>query len=372
MPATFMEGFLTPITGRVVREPVTTQGIGPAIYLAIKAASSAAGDIETVTSADDVATLLSGTKISAQAAADLTVMFSQSVARPPQVYVVIYDPSASPTPETLATAMAYWEAAGIARFGVVTCETRTDADLAVLGTWRAADGRSLRYRAWVQCDTADLLTPTKPAGLANYAVLGGMLFYHSADAQPLAAAAAAAEAGFSLINGPMGTQFQIDGVALPTITQAQIVQLNTNDGLTLTQHDVGATQNQRVIRGIKDYSGADAKASLTVSYATRLMYEAVSAWTSTTAALGGDITTDAPGRADLESRLVATLDPLFVSGHLTAGTLSAGTPSALSLPRGHQVVVTAAGTVLIATVTLLIGGQVYTISLDTTGVITSQ
>ena len=331
------------------------QNLGPPAYIAIEGSTPIAGGITPVSGAADVALLLAGTQISAQAAADLTAMFSQR--RSPQtVYVASYDAGAGGVDDALD-----------ALESALIDERRVDADNEAAAAWLSASV----WRLWAhplcaQTASADMITSGKPAGLEDCEIDTVAMHYHGTATESQAAAHAGFLGGFPLIAGPMGLQVYLSGVALPSLTSAQATFAKTNDAIVLQPLGLGASASERIIDQTKAYSGTGWTGVLTVMYAVRRMVAAIQAVKARHAITGSPLFATMAGAAEVTAALNAPLAEMAGVGHFTPGS-SGVAPNDLPLPDGYRIVTTYAGDELTATVTLLIGQEAVSLNLNVIG-----
>ena len=352
------------ITVSLIAAAAVPVGLRPPLYVAQETATPISGDLTVVTSATDVADLLAASQISAQAAVDLAAPFLQ--ARPPaQVYVATYDHDAG-SPETPDDALDRALLAGT-RFCPIAQESRADADNEAVANWTLA--YPYRYMPIAQTDDAGILTSGKPSGLADCELGWSVLGWHSADAQPLAAAIAGLVGGANLADrgtkssAKLAMHSYVRGVTLPTLTNAELVFAKANDAATLTAVAEGASSTERIIEQVRTYGGESFTTVVSMMYAIDLCEAALIALVSRYAALGEPILTGPSGEAAVQGALVGALAPMAANGHFRVGTDANG----LSLPKGFRVVVTSVGTTISAAVTMLFANEAEAITLALTG-----
>ena len=357
----FISRFITLNVG-LIPAAIVSQGLGPPAYLCIEDAAALTGEIELVTSAADVAALLTATKISAQAAADLTVEFSQSFA-PAYIIVASYDTGSAETPDD---ALDRLEAASY-DFTPISQESRANTDNAAVGTWIAAS----QERTWsklfcAMSVEAELITSGKPSALAACEIDACAMHYHSATAEEQASAHAGMIGGFPLISGPMAMNVLIGGVTIPTLTNAEAVFAYANNVSILKPVGLGASASQRILDQTRSYSGTGWSGVLTLQYTVRRLVAAIQALKLKFAILATPLYANAAGSGEVRGALNPILVELFEAGHYSPGIY--GTPpNEVPYPKGFGLSVSASGTVLAATVTLLIGQEAITLTLTVIG-----
>jgi len=354
--AVFIDSFISLSVTLTSPAPIQT-GLGPPLYIAIEAATPISGDITTVSSAAGVATLLAATQISAQAAADLTAAFSQSAA-PASIWIATYDSST----EDPTDAIDRMEAAENS-YGPIGQESRSNTNNALIGTWLAADVlRRWSHPACLQSSEAGLLTSGKPAGLASCEQDGVAMHYHSADAQPQAAAHMGLIGGFPLASGPMALRARIAGVTLPAATTAERAFALANDACLLNAEARGASASQRLIDQTKSYGDSSWTSAITVMYAVQRMQAALQAVVSRHAALATPLYATPDGAAECTAAVTEQLAALAAVGHFTPGVTGN-----VAFPDGYRVVASVTGTTITLTVTLRLGQEATSIALSVVG-----
>lgn len=351
----------TTVVGRLIPAPTIAAGLGPAVYLATEAASTISGGVTSVSGVDDVATLLAGTQITAQAAADLNAMFGQSRV-PATIWIATYDDAT----EDPSDAMDVFVASGNVDRGVITTEARADADLDALGTWHGTGNRRFSWALVVQSGNSDLITSGQPAAIDGLQNLGTRVLYHNTAAQPLGPAVAGHLSAYPLINGPVAGEIQVLGVNLPSLTSAELTFLKANYGATLLPLDAGASASQRIVRGVSGYDGSSWTASVSLLYTIGRCSDAIKDLYERRAIQSDPLKANAAGVAQVEGVLGAVLDSLFEVGHFDAGA-SGTPPNQVFLPKGYNISTTISGDDLLVYITVRIGQEVDTITLDTTG-----
>lgn len=356
---TFMKAAVL-ISLALIPPVVASQGLGDVVVLAPEGTVAIPNQYTVYTSTDAIATALAATELTAQGAADLTAVLSQTNA-PSRVYVATYDDAT----ETPADAIDRLLAAGI-DVGVITTAARATTDLAALGTWLASGDRRIRYHVIAQSSEATLVTATPTASLNACQVDGFDLHYHDDDTQPQAAAKAGRLAGKSLASGPIGGRLQILGVALPDITPAEQVFAEANNVSVLYPLDVGATATERILFGRNNYSGTSFKAQVTAQYAIRRMVAAGKALILRHAITGDPIPATDQGAALWTATLDGPMAELAAARHFTPGVTGTG-DSTLNLANGYRVTTTVSDDDLVASVVMRIGREVHTFRIDGTG-----
>lgn len=358
--STFIGSFIG-LSVSLIPAAVTAAGLGAPLYVCIESSTPISGDITSVASATDVATLLAATKISAQAAADLTAMFAQDDT-PALVYVATYDTGATEDP---TDALDRAEAAEL-DFGPIAQESRSNTNNELVGAWVAASA----WRLWshpvvLQSSEAGLITSGKPAGLADCEISACIMHYHGTDAQPQAAAHCGVIGGFALAQSPMAFQKRLLGVTLPSLTSAQRAFAIANDVCTLIPLGAGASASQRLIQQTHTYSGDSGTSVITLMYTVRRLVAALQAVVERHAISGVPLFATAIGAGEVRSACTGVLAELAGTDppHFTAGTASDGE----ALPDGWRVTTSISGSEITASVTLLLGQEATRINLSLTG-----
>lgn len=350
MTATYIEDYLS-ISASLTAAAVARLGLRAPLYIAQETATPISNDLTSVASATDVADLLAASQISAQAAEDLAAYFLQ--ARPPSiVYVATYDHDAG-SPETPDDALDRAEVAGTV-FGVISQESRLDADLEAVANWCLA--RPYRYAAVLQSDDAGLLTSGKPAGLAD-CELPYVWVCYSADGEPTATGFAGVLGGANLatqgtkLTAKLAMASYVQGAALPVITNAQRAFALANDVSLLQQAGAGVLSGatKRIQAQKLTYGGASGTSVVSHLYLIDNVEAAMAAAVDASATLGEPILTDTGGLGRVKQYVDAALDVMFRAGHFRVGTDANGVP----LASGFRSVVTATGSVISVAVTVL-------------------
>lgn len=357
---TFIGSFIS-LTVSLIPAAVTATGLGAPLYVAIESSTPISGDLTSVSSASDVAVLLAATKISAQAAADLTAMFAQDTP-PDLVYVATYDTGSAEDP---TDALDRAEAAET-DFGPIAQESRSNTNNELVAAWVAASV----WRLWahpvvLQSSESGLITSGKPSGLNDCEISACFLHYHGTDAQPQAAAHAGIIGGFALASSPLAIQKRILTVTLPSLTSAQRAYAVANDVCTLAPLGMGASASQRLIQQTRTYSGDSGTSVLTMMYTVRRLVAALQAVVERHAISGKPLYATAIGAGEVRSACAGVLASLAATDppHFTSGTASDGD----ALPDGWRVETSITGSEITATVTLLLGQEATQINLSLTG-----
>lgn len=356
MPSTYIDDFIN-VDVSLLPPVVVSSGIGDAVYCAIESTVPIANNLTSVNGPTAVADLLTATQISAQAAADLTVMFSQSP-RPSRIWIAVYDPPALPS-AALDVAVA-----ADTPFGVITMESRVDADVEDVGAWMAA--RPWIYMWSPQTSEAAMLTAGKPADLEGAEISWSCMNWHSLDTESQGPAFGAFMAAFPLVSRPMGMKVRLLGVALPTITDAQLAFAKENDAMVLRPVGAGASASQRIIDQTLTYSAENFTAVITLVYLVRRCVAAIQAMSLRYAIQGKPLFATSAGAADLYQVLNSPLSSLAKAGHFVPG-MSGTPPDEVALPAGYSLSVAPSGNLLIATVLVRLGQEVVGINLNVTG-----
>lgn len=350
-------GTFVPLAITLVAAQVIAAGLGPAVYLAIESTVPISGEITAVTGPNDVADLLDATQISAQAAADLNAMFAQTFS-PPVVYVATYDGST----EDPADALDRFEASQTV-FGFTTPETRADAGLVAIAGWIAATPwRQWSVKAHLQTDEAGILTSGKPAGLAALEIPAVTLHWHSADAQPQAAAAAGLYSAYPMVERPTGLHFALRGITLPTVTNAQRVFARSNHAVVLQVLGAGVSSQTLQMDQTLQYSGDSMSAVYSLSYTLIRSVAALQQLVVRKSTAGEVLFATQVGAGEVRAALLAPLSALATAGYYVPG-LIAGEPA----PDGYSLDVTPSGSELRAAVVARLGQEATAIPFSLTG-----
>jgi hypothetical protein len=356
---TFIGSFIS-LSVSLIPATVASAGLGDPLYVAIEAATPISGELTTVASATDVATLLAATKISAQAAVDLTAMFAQDHA-PSLVYVATYDSATEDPTDALNRAEA-----AETDFGPFTQESRSDTNNELVGAWVAASvWRLWSHPAVLQSALAGLIASGKPAGLADCEISACIMHYHNTAAQPQAAAHCGEIGGFAFAESPMALQKRLLTVTLPTLTSAERAFAIANDVCTLIGLGAGASASQRMIQQTHMYSGDSGTSVLTLMYTVRRLVAALQSVVERHAISGVPLFATSIGAGEVRSAIATVLAELAGTDppHFTSGTASDGD----ALPDGWRVETSILGSEITATVTLLLGQEATAINLSLIG-----
>lgn len=356
---TFIGSFIS-LSVSLIPATVASSGLGAPLYVCIEAATPISGDLTSVASATDVATLLAATKISAQAAADLTAMFAQDDT-PDLVYVANYNSSTEDPADALDRAeLAETD------FGPIAQESRSDTNNELIGAWLSASV----WRLWshpfcAQSSLAGLIASGKPAALADCEISACFMHYHGTDAQPQAAAHAGVIGGFAFADSPMAIQKRLLTITLPSLTSAQRAFAIANDVCTLNALGAGASASQRLIQQTRSYSGDSGTSVLTLMYVVRRLVAALQSVVERHAISGVPLFATAIGEGEVRSAIAPILAELAGTEppHFTSGTTSDGD----ALPDGWRVETSVLGSEITATVTLLLGQEATAINLSLIG-----
>lgn len=355
---TFIASFLS--TSFVLVPPVEVQaGLGQLAIVCEEGASPPVGGTTSAVSVAAVAALLAGDVINAAGAAQATAALSQTYA-PSIVYFGTYTSAEDPS-----DGLDNLVAAGI-DFGVAVIDSVVDADIAAVGTWLATGQRYLDYLIFAESRNADLKTSGKPAALANFELDGAVLSF-GASAVGLAGARAGFLQGKGLIGGPAAAQVQIGGIDLPGLTATEAALTIANDCGVLLPQDLGASASQRILRGTSTYSGTGFTVWSTVLYTVRRARAGITALIARKAALGEPLLNNTIGVGEVIAAVDGQLAPLAAVGHFTSGVSSSGA----SYPDGYTVTAVASGTTIAVTMRVLIGQEVFSITLNGIGEVVS-
>lgn len=339
------------------------QGLGPMAYIAIEDSVAISGGITSVSSPDDVATLLTATQISAQAAADLNAALAQN-APPDTIWIATYDSVGEDPTDALQALVDAAQA-----FGVIAQESRTDTDNSLIGAWlNASVDRRWRKIAVLQSATAGLITSGKPATLSDCEVESVLVVYHNTDAQPAAAGLAGSLAGHKMTQRPLPLKVVVRGVDLPTITQAELTFAKANDVCVLLPAGAGASAIQRLIDQTRTYGGSEAAAVFSIIYSINRMVAELFAMTVNKATRNEILRADPSGASEVRVTVDSPLASMAAVGHFLPGQ-SGNPPNEEQLPEGYRVRVTPIGTELNADVLQRYGPEATRINLGVTGVI---
>lgn len=346
----------------LVPAAVVSQGLGPPAYLCIEGAAAISGGITTVSSASDVAALLTATNISAQAAVDLTDAFAQDRS-PSYITVATYDTG---TAEDPSDALGRLEAAET-DFGPFAQESRTNADNSTCAAWVAASQERRWSHMFIAMSAeAELITSGKPAALADCEIDSVAMHYHSTGTETQAAAQLGQIGGFPLIAGPMAFRVRVQGVALPSVTSAEKVLALANDVAILKPLGLGSSASERILDQTRAYSGNGWTGILTLMYTTRRCIAALQSVVQSHTLSAVPLFANTVGAGEVRQALTDVLSSLWLAGHYQSGT-SGTAPNTVALPKGFRLVVTTAGTVITAAITVLIGQEAVTLNLTIIG-----
>ncbi len=357
----FIDRFINLNVG-LIPAAIVSQGLGAPAYLCIESTVAISGGITTVSSATDVAALLTATNISAQAAADLTAAFAQDRS-PALIHVASYDTGTAETPDDALDRLVAAET----DFGPFAQESRTNTDNEACGTWLAAD----QFRKWAHpfiamSAEAELITSGKPAALAACEIDSTAMHYHSTGTVTQAAAHLGQIGGYSFIAGPMAYRVRIQGVALPAVTSAEKTLALANDVAILKPLGLGSSASERILDQTRAYSGNGWTGVLTLMYTVRRCLAALQAVVQSHTLSAIPLFANSVGAGEVRASLSAILSELWLAGHYQAGT-SGVAPNEVSLPKGWALSVTTAGTVITATITVLLGQEAVTLNLTVIG-----
>jgi hypothetical protein len=364
---TFLDNFISLTVSLALATPIP-QGLGPMVYVAIEDSSAISGGITTVSSTEDVATLLAATEISAQAAADLDAAFAQN-SPPSTIFVATYDGSTG-DPEDALDAMV---AAGNF-FGVIAQESRVDADNANLGAWVNANS-DRRWRRVLVCQSsnADLVTSGKPAALSDCAFETCLMCAHDDDTEPAAAGLAGVLAGHRMTLRPLPLHTQVRGVALPGYTSAQRVFAKANDACVLIAAGTGASASILLNEQTRTYGGFEAAAIFSLVYLANREIAALGDMVANKAQRSEILRADAAGAIEVAAVLDTAPAAMAATSpsHFTPG--SVGTPpNDEALPDGYSVTVSPSGTELLAQIITRFGPEATGIGLDLDGIVAQE
>lgn len=350
------------ISASLIPAPVVPQGIGPAYYLAIEDSSAISGGITSVQTIADVDALVAASEISAQAATDIEAILGQST--PPDiVWIATYDTGTSETPDDALDAL---ELAGHDG-GVIAQESRSNTDNELVGGWVNATSR--RRWGWVAClqsSEAELITSGRPAALEDAEVLSVNIHYHDTDAEPCAAAHAGVIAGHDMRRGPLPQQVRLLGVALPSITSAELAFAKANGVCVLLPLGSGASASQRAISQTTTYDGSEAAAIYTMIYSIRRIRAVMYALAQRLTAEPRLLRADQAGATEVVATLTPPLEAMADAGHFVPG-VSGATPNDTPVPRGYLLSATPSGSEILASVYLRLGPEVTKVRITETG-----
>jgi len=195
--------------------------------LYIASAATLATTVVTYSSVAEVAAALAAAEISAQAAADLTDMLSQTRNRLARVKVADFS-APSTLVQTFDAAIAY-----DSDFFYVTCEARTPADLILLmADIETKAGNGNKFFLVMQDNDADWLTAGLPAAWATAAGKEWSAhIYHDTDTEPAAACWLANRASFDPDEESPPWNAPVYNVAALTtgVTQTQKAFIRSNE-----------------------------------------------------------------------------------------------------------------------------------------------
>ncbi len=364
--ALYVDNFINLSVSLSVATPIP-QGLGPAVYVAIEAATPIPNQITQVTSLTDVANLLAGTQISAQAADDLNAMFAQN--NPPtSIFVASYIPPETPDAalDRMVSAQNF--------FGVIAQESRADADNANLGTWvNATTDRRWRRMLVLQTSNADIITSGKPAALSACEFETCLMVAHNDDTEPAAAALAGVLAGHRMTVKPLPLHVQVRSVALTTYTDPQLAFAKGNDACVAIQGGSGASASVFIIDQTRTYGGFEAAAVMSLVYASNRLIAALGDLVVSKAQRQEILRADAAGANEVKGTIDVPLAALANTSpsHFTPG--SVGTPpDEIPLPLGFSTTVTPSGTELLAQSILRFGPEATAIGLTLDGIIAQE
>jgi hypothetical protein len=351
------------IVVNLIAPPVVQQGLGPALYVAYEGATPISGDLTSVSSAEDIATLLAATQITAQAATDLGAAIQNGA---PIVYVATYDHDAG-SPETPDDALDRANAA--IDFCLIAQESRSNADNETVGTWlNASSLRRWTHIACLQSGEAGLLTSGRPSALEDCELPTVQIEYHGTATEPQAAAVLGRMAAQALTVSPLARRLRILGVALTTITSSQLAFAKANGAGVLLPVGDGSAASDRQIDQTLMYDGSQGAPVYSIVYSVRRMLSEVKALLSARGISGVPIRADRTGAASVDTALNAALAPMARVGHFLPGR--AGTaPNDRALPNGYDVVTTPSGTELLSRVTQLYGPEATAIAITDDGIV---
>jgi hypothetical protein len=357
----FISGFINLSVG-LVPAAIVSQGLGAPAYLCIEGSAAISGGITTVSNSVGVAALLTATNISAAAAADLTAAFAQDRS-PALIHVATYDTGGGEDP---SDALGRLEAAAT-DFGPFAQESRANADNATAATWVAASQERRWSHMFIAMSAeAELITSGKPAALAACEIDSATVHYHSTGTVTQAAAQLGQVGGFPLISGPMGTRIRIQGVALPVVTSAEKVLALANDVVILKPLALGVSAADRIIDQTRAYSGNGWTGIVSLMYTVRRCTAALQSVVQKHSLSAIPLFANSVGAGEVRQALTDVLAALSLAGHYQKG--SSGTaPNVVSLPQGYRLVITTAGTVITAAITVLLGQEAVTLNLTIIG-----
>lgn len=344
---TLLGQILTTQLAVVPAAPVSI-GLGALAVLTPRGTTPISGDVATVRSAAEVATLLAADGITAAGANALNAALAQG-AIPGPIYVITYatDP---------AVAASLIESGNLP-VGVITSTATSDGDLDALADWRAVGVRSQRYAMVLESRNADLLTTGKPAALDALEQLG-LFVIRGADADIGNAAAWAVRlASYPLgVEGPVSTRLRLLGRPVSDVTTAEYGFLAANDASAILPLDDGAGATQRYTTAVVDYSGTDGSAAIGAIYALKRVREAFAAFIAREYTAGRVISTSRASLDGIEAVCSAPLEALLGLGFFSGDE---------TLPP-YTVSATATGAAVTVLIGLRIAGQVETFTISVT------
>ncbi len=257
---TYGSDLTTQVSASLTVAAAQSAGLGPALIAATTAQASLNGDrYRSYLTPGAVQDDIQDGYLGATVGAWVLAMFSQDT-NPQAVIVAQYDAAASPTPETVATALDAVEAAGV-DFGGFTSSICTDVVNEAAATWHTTtNARKWRYIFVAQSASLDAL---------EYETCRLLLV--SDVASTLAAAYLGRTVSAPFISQPVAAKARVLGVTLPSFWATSSITANAlaiDVGVVLPM-DAGSTALEYDVYGETSYGGTDFSAALGMVYALR-------------------------------------------------------------------------------------------------------
>jgi len=279
----------------------------------------------TVSTAADVATLLTATSITADGAAALNTALTQNRVNRP-IRVITYASAAVDAAFTLLDAQT-WDVGVIAIRGI----NDVAGDLTDINDHIVAN--PYRYAYVVESPNGGLLSSGQPAALAalqsNQVYVVSVAAATSGKANGVAFGAVLS--GTQLIGvdgGPAGTRIQLNDVDVRTLTSTQLANLTGNFAGAVLQLDRGNLSNERMMHGTKMYGGTGLTPVFSMLYTVRSVRAGIRDLILRKGILGRPILATIGGIAEVENAISARLDLMNAADHFVINEI---------YPKGYSV-----------------------------------
>jgi hypothetical protein len=217
----------------------------------------------------------------------------------------------------------------------------------------------------VESSNAGLVTSGKPAALDGCEIETARMLL-TGDNLGTAGAFAGRVTALGWLPGPVAAEQRLLGVDLFGPTEAQFAFAQANDVGVVLPLQVGSAATQRIVRGVTSYGGVSWKAATTMAYAVKRVRDAVIALFLRKSIQGRPLEATAVGVGEVEGSIGAVLMDMFNAGHFTPGPIGVA-PQEVYLPEGFRVSTTIASPNLLVTITLRIGQEVDTVTINFQG-----